>query len=318
MRYTVFLILFFFSVYSCKNKKPNLLGEEPVKFEDFIESFREAKPPYEFRDTLLQRREKDSMLISYKVFTQFVPDSVVTKAFGKGIKPRIYPIARVAGQQSEKYLLAKTVTNDRKIMFLLCFNRKDEYLGSMQLMRLDNNRATEQVSGIDRRYNFYKSISRRNPDATISEGKDVYGLNSETGQFDLIMTDLLDEKPRELVNPIDTMPRKNKYSADYVKDKSNVVSIRDGARPGKIIFFIHFEQNRGACIGELKGEAKFTSATKAVYNVSDDVCKLEFRFTSSSVTLHELSPCGNSRGLRCSFNGTYPKKRVTKSSSAKK
>jgi len=313
----VFIVLLAFAL-SCKNKKPSLSGEEPVEVEDFIEFFPETKVPYEFRDSLLRRDDKDSFAISTKIFAQFVPDSVITKAFGKGVKPRIYAIVKMEVPKAETYLLTKAVSGEKRIMLLLCFDKDNKYAGAMQLMRLDNLRATSQLSGIDRRYSVYKNVKRTNPDGSIAEGRDVYAFNGETGQFDLIMTDPLDEKPAELVNPIDTLPRKNKYSADYVKDKSNIVSIRDGARPGKFIFFIHFEQNRGTCSGELKGEAKFVSPTRAVYSVSDDVCRLEFRFTASSVSLHELSACGNSRGLRCSFNGTYPKKRVTKTSSKTK
>jgi hypothetical protein len=40
----------------------------------------------------------------------------------------------------------------------------------------------------------------------MSEGKDVYVLNAEAKNFMLIMTDALEDKPTELINPIDTLP----------------------------------------------------------------------------------------------------------------
>ena len=47
------------------------------------------------------------------------------------------------------------------------------------------------------------------------------------------MTDPLDDRVQEVINPIDTFARKNKFSADYVKDKMNIVSIRDERKAGK-------------------------------------------------------------------------------------
>jgi hypothetical protein len=41
-------------------------------------------------DTALNKKEKDSLLIADKIFAQFVPDSVLTKVFGKNAKPKIY------------------------------------------------------------------------------------------------------------------------------------------------------------------------------------------------------------------------------------
>ncbi len=63
------------------------------------------------------------------------------------------------------------------------------------------------------------------------------------------MTDPLDDKITELINPIDTFSRKNKYAADYGTGKMNLVSIRDGRKNDQLTFFIHFEKNNGACTG---------------------------------------------------------------------
>ena len=47
----------------------------------------------------------------------------------------------------------------------------------------------------------------------------------------LVMTDALNDKVTELINPIDTLLRKHKLSADYTNGKMNMVSIRDGGDP---------------------------------------------------------------------------------------
>ncbi|MGZ8551461.1 MAG: hypothetical protein ACXWV2_12395 [Chitinophagaceae bacterium] len=92
----------------------------------------------------------------------------------------------------------------------------------------------------------------------------------------------------------------------------NLVSFRDGRRNDRLSFFIHFEKNNGECTGELKGEAIIKSPTLAEYREGGDPCILQFRFTSSSVVVKELEGCGSRRGLRCSFDGTYPRKKDAK------
>lgn len=59
-------------------------GEDPVEVKDFIEFFQVVNLPFQVGDSILPKKEKDSLLISYKVFTQFVPDSVMAKFLRKG------------------------------------------------------------------------------------------------------------------------------------------------------------------------------------------------------------------------------------------
>lgn len=125
----------------------------------------------------------------------------------------------------------------------------------------------------------------------------------------LILTDPLEDHPTELINPIDTLPKKNKLSADYTAGKMNLVSIRDGRKPNRILFFIHFEKNNHECIGELKGEAVLKSPTLAVFNSNSDLCMLQLSFTPATVTIKELEGCGSHRGLHCVFEGTFIKKK---------
>ena len=122
-----FIVLVF--IAGCKQKKkPSLSGEEPVEVSDFIEFFQPVKLSYQFSDTILQRKEKDSLLISYKVFTQFVPDSVLSKVYGKGVKPKIYALGKAEVPKAETYLFVKTVTNDKKAVFILALIKSNNSL----------------------------------------------------------------------------------------------------------------------------------------------------------------------------------------------
>lgn len=319
VRYLACLLVGVILFSACGNKKkPSLSGNEPVTIGDFIESFELIKPPYEVSDTSLDRKDKDSLLIANKIFAQFVPDSVLTKLFGKSAKPKFYLGKRVEVDKQETYLFAKVVAAEKKACLVLCFDKKNKFKAYLPLLVNDANAATSQLSGLNKKYEFYKSVVIRKQDGSTREGKEVYIYNDDAGQFLLIMTDALDERVREIVNPIDTLPRKNKFSADYVKDKMNIVSIRDGSKSDKLNFFIHFERNNGECIGELKGVANFSSANTAVYKHAGDACGLQFNFTAYAVSIKEVEPCGAHRGVKCSFDGSFPRKKEIKKKTAAK
>jgi len=304
------LALLLFS--SCKSKKkPVLSGEEPVEVADFISFFPETKLPYAYGDTSLVKKEKDSLLISNKIFKQFVPDSLLDKAFGKGAKPKIYALARTRVPKAEQYLFIKTVAGDKRGLFVLCFDKGDKYIAGMPVLRPDRASNTSQSFVLDRRFSLTKSVQRRNADGSVNDGKDVYVLNADAKNFMLIMTDALDERVTELLNPIDTLPRKHKWSADYGNGKMNLVSIRDGRKPDRISFFVHFEKNNGECTGELKGEAFIKAGNTAEYRENGDPCILLFSFSGNSVSLRETN-CGSRRGLACSFDGSFPRRKWVK------
>jgi len=297
----------------CKGKKkPSLSGEDPVDVSDFIEFFQPLQLSYTINDSVLNKKEKDSLLISYKVFTQFVPDSVIGKVFGKGVKPKIYPLGRVEVSNVATFLFVKGVSNSKKATYILAFDKKNIFQSALTGLRNDITTPGSRTLSIDRRYTITWAISRKNKDGTTSDGRDVYSYSPESKQFTLVMTDALEDKATELINPIDTLARKHKWSADYVSGKMNMVSIRDGRKNDRLTFFIHFEKNNGECSGELKGEAIIKSNNSAEYHEDGDPCVLKFTFSSSSVTLNEQEGCGAHRGLRCSFNGSFPKKKYVK------
>lgn len=219
-------------------------------------------------------------------------------------------MGKVEVPNQEAYLFAKAISGNKKIVYLVCFDKKENYVAGMPILIPDQNNSTQQISGIDRRLSIFKTVQRKNADSSVSEGKEVYILNNEARSFMLILTDQLEDKPTELINPLDTLPRKNKLSADYTAGKMNLISIRDGRRPDRINFFIHFEKNNGECTGELKGEARLRSSSIAEYRPGADPCVLQFTFTSSSVTLKEIEGCGSHRGPKCFFEGTFARKKV--------
>ena len=292
----------------CKDdKKTSLAGDEPVEVADFIDFFPEAKLPVIVADTTLSKKVSDSFLIAYSVFTQFVPDSILKKDFNK-TKPKIYPLARAKEKGKETYLFAKAVAGTKRVGYLVTFDDKDKYLNTLRLVRTGENYS--HVSGtLDKKFQITTYRERKNAAGDVTFKRNVYIYNSASNDFTLILTEPNDEMTEEVLNPIDTLPQKNKYTGDYPANKKNFISFRDGRNSSEILFFTHFEKSKGECVGELKGTARFVTSKKAVYKEAGNPCTLEFTFTASSVYMKEVEGCGSFRDIRCFFEGTYPKKK---------
>src|SRR5687767_2245251 len=100
-----FILLSAGILMGCKNKKPSLKDDDgEVEISDFIEFFDETSLPVKITDTGLSKKLNDSAIIGYKVFTQFVPDSVLQKDFGKTAKPVLHALGRAKEKGAETYL----------------------------------------------------------------------------------------------------------------------------------------------------------------------------------------------------------------------
>ena len=293
--------------------------ENGFEYESFSDQFKTASLPYQISDTGLLKN-KDTTRVKATQFTRFISDSLKKKAFGKTTGIRFIPLDKIEAKNGENYFLTKGVSGSKVAAFLTVFgNAKDTGI-SFPFLIPDANANTTQVSVIDKAYSISRNVTQREKNDILIEGKDVYAFNTAVNDFTLIMTDVLDEKNQELINPIDTFSRRHKFSGDYVRDKRNLVSIRDGRNENELYMFVHFEKEEGEedCIGELKGTLFFTSSTTAVYRQGGDPCVMEFRFTPNSVTLKEEEGCGRHRGLKCSFDDTYRRKVTAKAKAPKK
>lgn len=134
----------------------------------------------------------------------------------------------------------------------------------------------------------------------------------------LISTEPNEDIIENVINPIDTLAKKNKFSGDYIINKRNFISIRDGKDNSNLLFFVHFEKDNATCNGELKGAARFISATVAQYKENDSPCTIQFDFKGNVVTMKEMEGCGSYRDIKCFFDGKYTRKKETKSPATKK
>lgn len=296
-------------------KKTSLTGEEPVEVTDFIEFFPEITLPFVVSDTTLNKKLTDSSLIAYSVYTQFVPDSVLKKDFSKA-KPKLYPLGRVKEKGRETYLFVKAVLGPKRVGYIVTFDKKDNYLNSLPIVKTGENYSYVYGS-LDNKYQITTYRERKNKAGSITFKRNVFIYNNASNDFTLILTEPNEEIMEDIINPIDTLSQKNKYTGDYPANKKNFISFRDGKNQSEILFFAHFEKNKGECVGDLKGTARFITSKKAYYKENGNPCTLEFTFTTSSVTMKEVEGCGSYRNIKCFFDGTYPKKKRKQSKTPK-
>jgi hypothetical protein len=180
-------------------------------------------------------------------------------------------------------------------------------------MYQDNEPGISGQAGMDSKYTIAITHQRKTTGGLVLFRKDTYVFN-EAGVFTLIMTESNEtsHKPVPVYDPIDTLSRKHKFTGDYVQDKRNFITVRDGKDNSRLLFFVHFEKDEGSCKGELKGEAKFISANVARYRANGDPCTVDFTFGVTGVTMKEVEGCGNHRDIKCFFEGYYSKRKEPK------
>lgn len=295
---------------ACKSKRTTLADDDEITPSEFIEFFPELELPYNVADSSLSKKNNDSALIGNKIISKIIGDTVLRKQFGAGAKTRIYPIGRVPVKKGETYVFIKAVAASKKAVYLLTFDKRDSFRAALPLLVQDADPQTTQTAGMDNRHTISIIRQKKKADGTSTYRKDAYIYN-DIGVYTLILTESNEEEAltADIVNPLDTVSRKQKYSGDYSRDKRNIIAIRDGKSPSQLRFFVHFEKDKGECRGELRGEATFIKPNIAVYRENGDPCVLQFTFSANSVSMQEVEGCGNYRDIKCFFEGSFPKKK---------
>ena len=304
----IVIMAFFLACKSGSQQQGSDDENSDFNFNAFSERFKDADLPYILTDSgLLQN--KDTTAVRNIVFSNYIPDSIKTKLSGSAGKMTFVPLASFKGNKNESFFVLKASSGAKKAAVVVVFDKNKNFSAAFPFLVPDDDKKTSQVSSIDKSMAITRMVTRKRSDDVSAEGRDVYSYDAASNRFILIMTDLLDDSNQELINPIDTFAKAHRYSGDYIKDKRNMVSIRDGRNENEIRFFLHFERMDGECNGELKGSAFFASSKTAVYRQSGDPCVLEFHFTNNSITLKEVEGCGSYRGIQCVIEGSFPKKK---------
>jgi len=307
-------VLMMMVLLACNNNKQQAPEEEEnseFNYENFSTRFAEVSLPYQLTDTGLLKNT-DTTGIRNASFAASIPDSIKKKLFGKTTGIKLVPIAKFQAPDAEQYFIIKAVSGNKKAALLTVFDKEGAYAASFPFLIPDARAETNQSSSVDKSFSISRNINRRTKDDVVIEGKDVYVFNNEAKDFILIMTDLMDDSEQELINPIDTFAKTQKFSGDYTNGKRNMISVRDGRTENERNVFIHFEKTGEECIGELKGTVLMTSSNTAAFRGTGNPCVLEITFGTNKITLKEVEGCGSFRDLKCTFDGTYTRKKETK------
>lgn len=278
----------------------------------FGTAFNEGGLPYQLTDTGLLKN-KDTVSLPPATVASLIADSIRSKYFGKNATIKYTALAKLTSKEKQVYYLIKVAAGTKKGVLLMVFDAQNNFGAAYPLLFPDADPTTSQISFIDKNFTITKSVTQRAGAEVTGEGKEVVAYDAASKTFSLIMTDLLNDTPAELINPIDTFPKKNKLAGDYYLNKKNIVAVRDGRYPNQVLVYIHTENEEGDCKGELKGEFLMTSPATAAYRLGGDPCVLGLSFAGNSVTIKEESGCGNHRGLDCPLSGTFTRKKQQQS-----
>lgn len=314
------VILLAICMFGCKEKKKSLSGGDKIGASDFFDAFPKLKLPYSVTDTTVNS-SVDTTTISYPVFTQFAPDTIFTRLFPNEKNIVIHPIGIHELKGKENYLLVQARSKKKTAVYLLVFDKNRKFSASMPLVQNTTGKDETLTATIDNRLAISMNKEWKS-DEELLYSRMIYAYNN-VGMFTLVMTETNDQSglSNKINNPLDTLPKQNKYSGDYTKGKNSIVSLRDGKDANSYLFFVHFENENSEeepCNGEIKGELVLSTPTSAVFSDNDDPCVIDFTFTSSTVKVKEQSGCGSHRGIRCFFNDTYTKKKIAKPAATKK
>jgi hypothetical protein len=313
-----FLAMLFISLlFSCKEEKKRSLADADLTLKEFIELSPVLNLPYTVYDSSLLKKEKDSLIINQTLFQSFIPDSVFKKYYPVTKNLKLYILGRCSDGQNGHYVFVKSAVDKKRFVHLFNFNETNIYTGSTKL--LDNQTASKvsRYVRMDGRNNISFVNEQRTATGEFWTDETIYYMDA-SGNMVLAMTNSTEDLSDELMgNPIDTLPRKHKFSADYSSDKKNLISIRDGNTPKSFLFFIHFNKQNGECTGEVKGEGEFTDNNKGVFRDKSSTCEIQFTFSNGKVSIKEINGCGSYRDITCFFEGSYLKKREIQKSKKK-
>jgi len=311
-------LLLLVSVFACKDKKKSIQEGDIVTAADFVAFYRDVSLPYTIGDTTLSRKPKDSLVLTLKTISQFIPDSTWKKDLGKNATPKFYALGKASEKGKEHYLFTEATAGGKRIAYLACFSNDNKFLRSMPLVKTGFDHYTSAYGMLDSKFQIttYRETKKAGGDVLFK--RNVYFYDRNGDNFTLIVTEPNEEIIQDVFNPIDTMAANHKFSGNYIENDRNYVSVRDGKNASEMVFFVHFEKNGGKCLGELKGTARFISPTVAQFVKSDNPCLIEFTFTGSKVTMKEKGGCGSYRDIQCFFEGSYWKKKTAKGKSSSK
>ncbi|WP_341837727.1 hypothetical protein WJU16_07625 [Chitinophaga pollutisoli] len=303
MRSILFLFLMIGVLAGCTSRNKTISEDDrELTFADYSNKFPAAEALRWNADSL-KRKRADSLAFKSRYLKQFLPDTLGKGVFSAAEKPKFWAVGQVKMTEDLRLFLVEGAAKSGAAAWMCFYDKNGAFLQRHLVARYTPGGAKKTGFSVDRKGNI--RIHTESGSAVSRE--DVYAANPD-GSLALVLTNSNEPSVTGLFNPIDTLPRKHKYSANYTAGEGNIVSIRDGETAKEFLFFIHFTRDKGACVGEVDGTGRFTGANTGQWRDKQSGCIIDFTFSSSKVTITE-SGCGAYRGIKCAFEGAFTKKR---------
>ncbi|SKA39790.1 hypothetical protein SAMN04488128_10559 [Chitinophaga eiseniae] len=308
MKRYLLLLLTIGALAACKsNKKPGKGANEPMTFEDFQELFTPGTLPYKLNADSLQLKMADSLAVGAADVSRFLTDTLTQGDYSKTEKVKLFPLTRIQGNVTN-YMVIKAVGRTQTTGYLCILDKKGKYLNRLRIANTGSADGAVVFTSIDSKNVIKISSEKKLSGSNTALREDFYAVGKD-GTAQLIMTNSNGPTtPGQIFNPIDTLPRKHKFSGDYTAGDMNLISIRDGEDAKTFQFFITFSKNNGSCKGELSGRGHYIAGNRGEYKDKESSCGIAFQFSAGRVTIREVGGCGAYRGIKCFFEGNFVKK----------
>jgi len=283
-----------------------------VEVDEFFQEFDNLKLPYSVADTSINRLT-DTTVIAQSAFSQFIPDTLLKNSFGKDVKLVIHPVGKFTNKERETYLVTHVKSQNKSSIYLLVFDKNKKFSNSLLLINSNTDKDRIYSFLIDNKLSV--SLTKEwKVENDLLYKRTIYAYNN-VGMFTVVMTETNDPShlASNINNPLDTFPRINKHSGDYIKGKRSFLFLRDGKNANSYLFYVRFENDDNEpCTGELKGEITMKNDQSAIFSENGDPCFVDFTFSKNMVKVKEQGSCGNHRGIKCFFDDTYTRKKIAK------
>ena len=274
---------------------------------DIADFFSPLNTVYNFSEDSLDAYKNDSSNVDIALFKQYVSDSLLHLKGDQSIK-KVYGIGRI-DKGAESFYIAKLKLSNSNQLIVFVLDKSKKCVAALTLLDDSKLKKVSEIIEIDGKNNFNKLLSKNVGNAVV-EGKEMYAYDEKIHQFVLVMKDSLGDEELGFINPIDTLPRTNKFAGDYTSGQ-NVLSIRDAKKKDFVEFVLYVNEKENGCKGELRGEAIIKDDKILEYNKPGDPCILQMELHKNTVKLSEVKGCGSRLGnLDCSFNNEFRRKKI--------
>ncbi len=308
LQYAIAIVLASALFFSCKNSSKE---NKPLTIDDFFKLYKKIDLPANVADSGLANFG-DTTTINPETFIQFISDSASQNILRDSASKYTIQPAGIIHFKTEDYLLTKFTSGKTTRLAVFVFDDKHQYKTNLLLLNTSVNDGYTYSVSITNEPTFIIKKEKIDEDKKDLYSRNGYAYDESKNAFTVVLNDSNEKKSTDIINPIDTLAAINKFSGDYITDKRNFISVRDGKNAHTYFFFVHFEKNKGQCVGELKGKMNLVDESNAVYQESGDPCVIHFKFSASNIKIKEDGNCGNYRGITCPFDFTFKKKKASK------